>query len=59
MTVLSLDLINARLATVVHPTFERPLSELGLLQHLELTGTALALHAVIHAGSESLKDELR
>jgi ATP-binding protein involved in chromosome partitioning len=55
----SLDLIHARLATVVHPTFELPLSELGLLQHVELTGSALSVHAVIHAGSEPLKAALR
>jgi ATP-binding protein involved in chromosome partitioning len=59
MTAPSLDLIHARLATVVHPSFEQPLAELGLLQHLELTDSALSLHAVIHAGSETLKDELR
>jgi len=59
MTSPDLDLIHARLATVVHPTFGMPLSELGLLQHLELSGAALSLHAVIHAGSEGLKAELR
>jgi len=58
MTAPALDAIRERLATVVHPSFDKPLAELGLLGEPKLEGDKLSLAITIHAHSESLREEI-
>jgi ATP-binding protein involved in chromosome partitioning len=58
MTAPALDAVRERLATVVHPSFDKPLVELGLLGEPKLEGDKLTLAITIHAHSESLRDEI-
>ena len=58
MTGPALDAIRERLATVVHPSFDKPLGELGLLGEPKLDGDKLLLGITIHAHTESLRDEI-
>jgi ATP-binding protein involved in chromosome partitioning len=51
--------IRERLSAVLHPTFEKSLGELGLLEDLNLAGDKLSFKLVLHAASEPLKRELR
>jgi ATP-binding protein involved in chromosome partitioning len=58
MAAPALDAVRERLATVVHPAFDKPLAELGLLGEPRLDGDKLALAITIHAHSESLREEI-
>ena len=59
MPTPTLQEVEQRLAEVAHPTFERPMLELGLLRDLQLSGNRLSLTAVVNAASEPLKQEIR
>jgi ATP-binding protein involved in chromosome partitioning len=59
MSSATLDSITQRLAGVVHPTFDKPMLELGLLRDVSVDGARLSLTAVINAASEPLKREIR
>src|SRR5262245_13656658 len=47
--------VQERLGKVVHPTFDRPMVELGLLSDVRLEGDGVTLRATLHAASEPLK----
>jgi ATP-binding protein involved in chromosome partitioning len=59
MSAPSLDQVRQQLATVVHPVFDAPMLELGLLEDIRLEGNRLLLGVVLHAASEPLKQEVR
>jgi ATP-binding protein involved in chromosome partitioning len=59
MPTASLEQVEQRLATVLHPTFDKPLVELGMLRDVQLGGSRLSLTLTINAASEPLKQELR
>ena len=59
MPTASLEQVETRLAAVLHPTFDKPLAELGVLRDLQLGGSRLSLTLTINAASEPLKQELR
>lgn len=58
MTEPALETVRERLATVVHPSFDKTLAELGLLGEPRLDGAKLVVGITIHAHSESLRNEL-
>src|SRR5262245_54719452 len=59
MSAPSLDSVQQRLAAVIHPVFDAPMLELGLLSNLRLEGDKLLLDATLHTPSEALKLEIR
>ncbi|HEX2677782.1 MAG TPA: Mrp/NBP35 family ATP-binding protein [Polyangiales bacterium] len=58
MTQPALDVVRERLNAVVHPAFDKPLGELGLLGEPKIEQQKLAFSLTIHAQSESLREEL-
>ena len=59
MAALSLEQVKERLATVAHPSFGKPMLELGLLDALQVSDDRISLKATLHAASEPLKQEIR
>jgi ATP-binding protein involved in chromosome partitioning len=58
----SLEQVTERLAGVEHPTFEKPLLELGLMRDLSFDeggGGRLSLTVTVNAAAETLKQEIR
>jgi ATP-binding protein involved in chromosome partitioning len=51
--------VTDRIGAVIHPLFEMPLAELGVIEHLEQTGSKVAVRLGLHAASERLQRQLR
>jgi len=51
--------VTERVGAVVHPLFDLPLGELGVIELLEQTGSKLQVRLGLHAASERLERELR
>jgi ATP-binding protein involved in chromosome partitioning len=59
MPPATLEQVTQRLSGVAHPTFDKPMLELGLLRDVHVDGARLSLTAVVNAPSEALKQEIR
>src|SRR5690349_9628057 len=59
MAAPDLESVRKQLGSVVHPAFERPLLELGLLENVQLDGDKLALTVTVNAPGDALKRELQ
>ena len=59
MPIATLEQVNQQLATVAHPTFDKPLLELGLVRDVHVEGVRLSLTIVVNAVSDALKQEIR
>lgn len=55
----TVERVRELLATVEHPTFGKPMLELGLFDEPRLSGAKVSLRATLHAASEPLKQEIR
>jgi ATP-binding protein involved in chromosome partitioning len=51
--------VTDRIGAVIHPLFEMPLAELGVIEHLEQTGSKVSVRLGLHAASERLQRQLR
>jgi ATP-binding protein involved in chromosome partitioning len=58
MASATLEQVQQRLSTVIHPVFDAPMLELGLLDQLRLEGDKLLLTITLHAASDPLKQEI-
>jgi len=58
MASATLEQVQQRLSTVIHPVFDAPMLELGLLDQIRLEGDKLLLTITLHAASDPLKQEI-
>ena len=55
----SIEQVRERLASVIHPAFDKPMLELGLMESLAVEGNRVSLAVTLHAVSEPLKQAIR
>jgi ATP-binding protein involved in chromosome partitioning len=58
MPTPTIEQLKARLASVAHPIFDKPMVELGLLEDVQVKDGQVSLSAILHAPSASLKREI-
>ncbi|MGD8858747.1 MAG: P-loop NTPase [Myxococcales bacterium] len=54
----TLEQARSKIGSVEHPSFGKPLGELGLIDSLELSGTRLSLRLTVHTAGEALQRQL-